>query len=72
MNYEIIGIAGTIAILIAFLCNEEKYIRIVDAIGAMLFVVYGICIKSPSTVILNCALVAIQAVKLHKLVKNGL
>ena len=70
MNYEVIGIAGTLAILIAFLCNKEEHIRIVDAIGATLFVIYGVCINSPSTVILNVALILIQSVKLYKMKKR--
>ena len=70
MNYEVIGIAGTVAILIAFLCDKEEQIRIVDAIGAALFVVYGVCINSPSNVILNVALIIIQLAKLYRLKKR--
>lgn len=66
MTYELIGIAGTILILIAFLCNSERNIRIYDAAGAVLFVVYGILTKTWSTALLNILLVVIQVVKLHR------
>lgn len=67
MNYEIIGVSGTLMILAAFLCNTERMIRILDACGAVLFVIYGFFIKSPSTVILNTVLIIIQCVKLIKM-----
>jgi len=68
-SYEIIGLCGTIFILIAFLFNSEKKIRIFDGIGAILFIIYGCLIGSWSNVILNGVLVVIQAVKLIKLKK---
>ena len=71
MNYEIIGITGTVLILIAFLCNSEEKIRILDMLGAIAFVVYGFLIKAPSNVILNGILIIIQIVKLVKLHKRA-
>ena len=67
MIYEIIGIAGTVLILIAFLNNSEKKIRIFDAVGAVCFVVYGLLTRTWSTAILNTALIVIQAIKLKRL-----
>ena len=67
MIYEIIGIAGTVLILIAFLNKSEKRIRVFDAVGAVCFVVYGLLTKTWSTAILNFALIIIQAVKLARL-----
>lgn len=66
MTYELIGIAGTILILIAFSCNTERQIRIFDAAGAVLFVVYGILTRTWSTAVLNALLIVIQIVKLRK------
>lgn len=67
MNYEWIGISGTILILLAFLQNSERKIRVLDGIGAAAFVLYGILIHSLSTVILNGILIVIQVAKLVKL-----
>lgn len=70
MGYEIIGISGTILILVAFLNNSEKKIRFFDAIGAVCFVVYGLLTRTWSTAILNLALIGIQAVKLSRIYKE--
>ena len=67
MKYEIIGIAGTVLILIGFLSNGEKAIRIFDMLGAILFVVYGVMIHAYSNIILNGILICVQIAKLRKL-----
>ena len=59
--------AGSITIIIAFLFTNEKKIRIFDAIGAALFILYGVLIHSFSTVLLNTVLIAVHVVKLNKL-----
>lgn len=61
---EVLGIIGTLFIIVAFAMNGEKKIRIFDLIGALLFIVYGITICSFSTVLLNAVIVLIQAYKL--------
>ena len=70
MKYEAIGLCGTVFILIAFLLNGEKKIRIFDMIGSVLFVVYGALIGAYSNMILNSALIIVHLVKLHKMKKN--
>ena len=69
-NIEIVGIVGTLFILIAFLQNGELSIRVFDGIGAVLFVIYGLCIRSFSTVLLNGILVIIQLVKIYKILER--
>lgn len=64
---EIIGILGTLFIILAFILNGEIKIRLFDLIGAILFVVYGFTIKSFSTILLNFILIIIQLYKLYKL-----
>lgn len=59
--YEWVGIVATVFVLIAFMFPEEKQIRIADAIGAMIFIIYGWLIGSFSVVIMNIVLVIIQA-----------
>ena len=68
---EIIGILGTLFILVAFSMTGELKIRIFDAIGAALFVIYGITIHSFSTVLLNSILILIQIYKIWKLMKEN-
>ena len=69
--YEWIGITGTLLILAAFLCNGEKKIRMLDAIGAMAFVVYGWMTKTWSTVALNAILICIQGWKIYGIRRKG-
>jgi hypothetical protein len=69
MEYEIIGTIASIVIMLAFILNGEKKIRIVDLIGAILFIVYGVLIKSFSVVFLNGCLTLVQIYKLYKLRK---
>lgn len=71
MSSEIIGILGTLCILSAFSMNGEFHIRVLDTVGAVLFILYGFCIGSFSTVLLNTALVIIQIYKLRKLRKES-
>lgn len=64
---EALGILGTCFIVAAFTMNGEKKIRVLDSIGALLFIAYGISIGSFSTILLNSVLVAIQCHKLTRL-----
>jgi hypothetical protein len=66
MNYEIIGLLGTLFVLISFLMKEVKLIRIINIIGAVLFVVYGLLIGALSTWLLNAILVIIHIIYLLK------
>ena len=70
MGSELIGILGTLCIISAFSLNGEFRIRVLDTVGAVLFVIYGICISSFSTILLNSLLVIIQVYKLRKLGKR--
>ena len=63
---EILGIVGTLCIIAAFCMNGEKKIRILDTVGALFFIIYGVCIHSISNILLNCVLVVVQIVKLIK------
>ena len=67
---EIIGIVATLFIVVAFLQTGERRIRILDGIGAILFVVYGFCIHSFSTILLNSILIGVQIYKIVKLSKR--
>lgn len=67
MNFEEIGTIASIVVLISFLCKSERKIRIINIIGALLFVVYGALNGSFSIWFLNGALILIH---LYKLLKN--
>ena len=67
MIIEAIGIIATIFIVIAFMLDGELKIRIVDLVGASLFVIYGMLINSFSVILLNFILVAVQIYKIIKM-----
>ena len=64
--YEIIGIAATLFVLISFLFTNEKRIRQVNIVGAVIFVIYGILIGAISVYLLNGALILIHMYKLYR------
>lgn len=68
--YEAIGVVASVIVLISFALNGEKKIRIINIIGALLFVIYGIFINAFSVWFLNGALVLVHTYKLIKLNKD--
>ena len=69
IKYELIGIIGTIFVLVSFLQKTETKIRQINIIGAGFFVIYGITTKTYSTAILNIALLFIHLTKLNVMSK---
>ena len=57
---EALGIVATIFVLLSFLFRAEKKIRIVNIIGAALFVAYGILMGALSVWLLNALLIIIH------------
>lgn len=68
---EILGIIATIFIILAFINKDIIKIRIFDIIGAILFIIYGILIKSFSTILLNCILTGVNIYHLYQLKKGN-
>ena len=71
VKYEIIGIIGTLLILVGFLSNSEKKIRLFDMAGSVLFVVYGALVGAYSNILLNGILVFVHIFKLRKMRAKG-
>lgn len=57
---ELIGIAGTLFVLASFLMKDYKKTRLINIVGAVLFVIYGLCIGALSTWLLNAILIVIH------------
>ena len=64
MFVEVLGVIATLFIIVAFSLDDKNSIRILDIIGAVLFVIYGICIQSISVIVLNIVLICINIYKL--------
>ena len=69
MNIEALGTIASILVLVSFMMKDEKTIRSVNIIGAIIFVVYGICINAFSVWFLNGALCLVHTYRLLKLNK---
>ena len=67
---EILGIVASMFIILAFLFKDVRIIRILDCVGALLYVVYGILINSWSNIFLNSVLILIQIYRLIELKRN--
>ena len=62
--YEATGILASTFVLISFLFSNQKKTRIINIIGAAVFVAYGLLVKAYSTSIMNGALIIVHVVKL--------
>ena len=67
--FEIIGVLASIVVLLSFVLSGEKQIRMVNILGAVLFVIYGLLIGAFSVWFLNGALLLVHIQKLNKLNK---
>ena len=66
MNFELIGTLASIIVLISFIVKGEKNIRLINIIGAFVFVIYGLLIKAFSVWFLNGMLILIHLYKIKR------
>ena len=64
--HELIGITATIFVVLSFTFTSEKKIRLVNIVGAILFLVYGFVIGALSIWVANGCLIVIHIYKLMK------
>ena len=70
MNWEIFGYIGTVLVLGSFLIENIFRLRLVNTIGAIFWVVYGLGIDAPPTIIVNVCVILIHCVWFIKNRKN--
>ena len=63
---EILGTLASIIVLVSFIIRGETKIRLINILGALLFVIYGLSIKAFSVWFLNGSLVFIHIYYLIK------
>lgn len=66
MGVETLGTLASVFVLISFLMKGEKQIRIVNIVGAIIFVIYGVLIGAFSIWLLNGILCLVHLYKLIK------
>ena len=67
---DLVGWAATIFIIISFLINKMLWLRIINMIGAALWLTYGIIDTSYSIIFLNVIIVSIQFYKISVILKT--
>ncbi len=65
--FEIIGYVGSALVLVSFLMASVVKLRVVNAVGSLIFAVYALLIHSYPTMIMNICLVLINLYYLWKL-----
>mgnify|MGYP001282800189 FL=1 len=68
---DLIGWSATTLIIISFLINNMLWLRIINLIGAFLWLCYGIIDLSYSIIFLNVVIVSIQIFKIFSLIKKN-
>lgn len=66
MLIELIGITGTLFILLSFVKTGERRIRRLNLVGSIIYVIYGVLINSFSTTVLNIIMIFIHIYYLKK------
>lgn len=67
MNSEIIGWFGSLLVLISFIPKNVKLIRIINAIGCVVWVIYGFITNAPSVWVMN---ILVMLLNLYHLIRN--
>lgn len=65
-SVEILGVIATIFIFIAFTQSDVIKIRIINSIGCLLFIIYGVILGAFSIWFLNTACLILNMYKIHK------
>ena len=68
---DLIGWSATTLIIISFLINNMLWLRIINLIGAFLWLCYGIIDLPYSIIFLNVVIVSIQIFKIFSLIKKS-
>lgn len=63
---EYVGILATLFVLVSFTSSNRVFIRTVNSIGSVLFVIYGLNLGAHSVWILNSAVIVVNLYKLYK------
>lgn len=71
MNPEILGFLASFIVLASFILRGEKKIRLVNILGALCFVVYGLMIHSWSVAFMNAALVLVHLFQFWNMAKDA-
>lgn len=71
MLIDILGYVATAFVAGSFLLSSMLHLRLVNAIGAIMFIVYGVLIDSMPVVLLNVFITAVNLYQVYKIKRNS-
>lgn len=63
---EFIGYIGIFVVIISFLFENNKIFRLINTVGCIWFIIYGVLIYSKIVIIINSIIAVINLYKLNK------
>lgn len=66
LKSEWLGIVASVCILVSFLTSNQIKTRIINSVGCIVFVMYGILLPAYSTAFMNAAMLVVHMVFLIK------
>ena len=66
LKSEWLGIVASVCILVSFLTSNQIKTRIINSVGCVVFVVYGILLPAYSTAFMNAVMLVVHIVFLIK------
>ena len=66
MMWEIFGYIGTVLILVSFLIEDVFRLRLVNTLGAIFWLVYGLGISAGPTIVVNVCVILIHSYWFYK------
>jgi hypothetical protein len=66
MSWEIFGYIGTVLILSSFLVENISRLRLINTIGAIFWIIYGVGISATPTIIVNSCVIIINLTWFYK------
>ena len=70
MNYEFIGLIASLFVLVSFIPKQVKLIRIINIVGCLFWIVYGLLTGALSVWIMNALVLIVHTVHLVKSKNN--
>ncbi len=70
MSMEIVGYLASVSVMTSLLMGNVVWLRIINTVGCVLFVIYGMAVEAYPVVLLNALCVFINIYHLIKLKKQ--
>jgi len=66
MNWDIVGYIGTAVVLGSFLINDIVRLRLVNTLGSLIWLIYGIGLSMMPQIVVNSSIILIHSYWFYK------